>query len=251
MGRTDATHRNRGRALAQALVEAAPARVKITDAIGEDRAWRDAVGGDPVRAELQRKCLGEPGHAASNAVRKHEVRYRLAHADRGDEHDARLVRFLQVRQRRADQPDRAHQGELVGGVPCRELGGLEGPGRRAPCIHDQDVQPTQRRHRRLDRGFRLARLGDIGRLPAGGADLFGRGLDRPGVTGDDEDAGSLAGESFGAREAQALAGRGHKCLATCETKVHEVIFAPSRQWRPRGSPRSPPGRSGSTETRGP
>ncbi len=88
---------------------------------------------------------------------EHQVRDGLADADRGDDDDPALVGLLEVRQRRLDEADRAHQREPVGGVPVLQGGALEVGRRRTARVDDQDVKTAKRRRRGLDRAFRPTR----------------------------------------------------------------------------------------------
>jgi hypothetical protein len=134
-----------------------------------------------------------------------------------------------VRQRRADEAQRAVQGAVDGGLPAAVVEVVERAGLRAPGVHEQQVETAEG----LDRPV------DGGRGSVGGAEVGGRGdrsrephdglLQACGRTSRQRDPGALARQRGADRQAQATRSAGDKGARSIETQFHAAA-PPERRW---------------------
>jgi hypothetical protein len=137
-----------------------------------------------------------------------------------------------VRQRRADQPDRAEEGAIDGLPPGRLVEIVEAAERRPAAVDEQQVEPTEGLDGRGDgrRGTVLRR--EVGGHGHGGfAEAAGRRLDPLGRAGHEGDPSPFRDECRGDCRAQPARRTAEQRARSSETQVHPIL--PANRWAPR------------------
>jgi hypothetical protein len=125
-----------------------------------------------------------------------------------------------VRQPGIDQPDRAHQRQLIGGVPSLERSGLKRTRRRPSCVNNEYVEAPELGHHRVDQRSWVATLGQIRRAPPHRPHRLSGSLDRRSVARCDKHLCALRGQRLSASAPEPLAGRSYERTTPIEAEIH-------------------------------
>jgi hypothetical protein len=177
--------------------------VQVRDAIGGDPARQDRVERDAVGRELLGERLERGEQPGPVRVRQHQRRDRLARGGRRHAHDPAEAALAHPGHHSLDHLDRSHHELAVRRLPLL-AGELErvAAGRAAGVGHEQLDRPEVALDalEQLGRGVEVERVVHVGT----GADAGGRGLDPLARPRAHRDAGALARELAGDREADSL-----------------------------------------------